>query len=166
MDTSQLQLRNIHLPEPISWWPLAYGWWLLLLLIIITVGLGVWRFRHYRTSPRRYALRVLAQIDRRYQASKKTPLDQQQAVVECNVLLKRTALSLYPQADIARLSGEDWIQFLKQHSKNAEDEIVQPLVLGPYQALDSFNADIPSLITFCRQWIRQAKAKANDGVWK
>ena len=27
--TTQLDLRDIHLPEAIGWWPPAIGWWLL-----------------------------------------------------------------------------------------------------------------------------------------
>ena len=38
------QLRDIHLPEPISWWPLAPGWWL---LIIIALALMVWATRFF-----------------------------------------------------------------------------------------------------------------------
>ena len=29
------QLRDIHLPEAIGWWPLAPGWWLLIILVCL-----------------------------------------------------------------------------------------------------------------------------------
>lgn len=32
------QLKDIHLPESISWWPPAVGWWVLLLLVIVIVA--------------------------------------------------------------------------------------------------------------------------------
>jgi hypothetical protein len=27
------QLKDIHLPDDISWWPLAIGWWLLITIL-------------------------------------------------------------------------------------------------------------------------------------
>jgi hypothetical protein len=29
------QLRDIHLPEAVSWWPLAIGWWLVAIVCIL-----------------------------------------------------------------------------------------------------------------------------------
>ena len=30
-------LRDIHLPQPISWWPPAPGWWILLGLLLVSI---------------------------------------------------------------------------------------------------------------------------------
>ena len=35
IDPLTIPLRDIHLPEVISWWPLAIGWWILIALPII-----------------------------------------------------------------------------------------------------------------------------------
>ena len=49
MDEKALPLRDLHLPEPIGWWPLAPGWWVILwiipivnifILIIVTIDLA------------------------------------------------------------------------------------------------------------------------------
>ena len=39
MDPTSLlaQLRDVHEPTIISWWPLAYGWWVLIVLTLIFV---------------------------------------------------------------------------------------------------------------------------------
>ena len=35
MDPEQIPLRDLHLPDAISWWPLAPGWWIVLGLALI-----------------------------------------------------------------------------------------------------------------------------------
>ncbi|MBT3527943.1 MAG: DUF4381 domain-containing protein, partial [Porticoccaceae bacterium] len=41
------ELRGIHLPDPISWWPLAPGWWVL--IVIFIAGLS-WALRQLLKS--------------------------------------------------------------------------------------------------------------------
>lgn len=44
MDPAALPLRDIHLPAPIGWWPLASGWWWLLAsVMVLVVALALWR---------------------------------------------------------------------------------------------------------------------------
>jgi hypothetical protein len=35
------QLRDIHHPDPISWWPLAPGWWALAVLLLVCSALVI-----------------------------------------------------------------------------------------------------------------------------
>jgi hypothetical protein len=62
IDYSQLPLRDIHLPEPISWWPLAYGWWILLGVFGVAAVLG-WLYyrRQYRERAAIRGLKSVAQ---------------------------------------------------------------------------------------------------------
>ena len=55
------QLRDIHLPEPVSWWPPAPGWWLLAVLVLIAlVAISVFFYKRYQhNSFRRQALQLL-----------------------------------------------------------------------------------------------------------
>ncbi|MBL4711699.1 MAG: DUF4381 domain-containing protein [Gammaproteobacteria bacterium] len=41
MNEQALNLKDIHLPEPILWWPLAPGWWMVIALLFVAVGLLV-----------------------------------------------------------------------------------------------------------------------------
>ena len=44
------ELRDIHLPEAVGYWPLAPGWWLLLVSALVLAGLIVWTVRRYRRN--------------------------------------------------------------------------------------------------------------------
>jgi len=45
------QLRDIHLPEAVSWWPLAPGWWLLMVLTcLLLVGLLICLYRRHQSN--------------------------------------------------------------------------------------------------------------------
>jgi hypothetical protein len=60
-------LRDIHLPEPVSWWPLAPGWWLCLALLVMLTAAALW---WWRGAPlrrlRRAALAELSAIETAY----------------------------------------------------------------------------------------------------
>ena len=59
MNPAELPLRDIHLPEPVSWWPMAPGWWWVigLLLLASAVVTGIILYRRYRRSRLSYWLK-------------------------------------------------------------------------------------------------------------
>ena len=61
MDLEQIPLRDLHLPEAISWWPLAPGWWVVIGLTMVLIGVILQRYleRRARGAARRHALRQL-----------------------------------------------------------------------------------------------------------
>jgi len=108
---SQLaQLRDIHLPAPVGWWPPAPGWWLLaaVLLAALVALIVLLVRRRRRRRYRRVALREARALFAHWQQHNDTSA-YLQAV---NRLLKQTALAAYPQQQVAALSGADWLGFL------------------------------------------------------
>jgi len=98
-------LRDIHLPDPVSWWPPAPGWWLLSLLIIAAVCyLGVQTIRRYkRRLYRRQAMAELKQIEQ---------LPCKPKVIATFEILRRTAICAYPDEPLADLGIYKFIDFL------------------------------------------------------
>ena len=37
LNPQALTLRDIHLPEPISWWPIAPGWWIIIASLFLFI---------------------------------------------------------------------------------------------------------------------------------
>lgn len=108
-------LANLHPlrePEMINWWPLAPGWWMLFVAVIVTlVGLGYWLIKRYRGNAyRRQALRQLQQLHSHYQSSR----NGSEFASQVNALLKRVALTAYPQEKVAAHHSESWQAFLNQ----------------------------------------------------
>ena len=46
--SASLPLRDIHLPDPVSLWPLASGWWILMIFFVIFFSLTIYLIRRYR----------------------------------------------------------------------------------------------------------------------
>jgi len=55
------QLNDIAAPNAISWWPLAPGWWLLIILVLLSlVALAYYLYAQHRASAyRREALSLI-----------------------------------------------------------------------------------------------------------
>lgn len=112
MDPQQIPLRDLHLPEAISWWPLAPGWWVVIAIALIGLGLllRAWLRLRARGAARRYALGQLNEIVQQYEEHK-NPVT---FGTEISALLRRTMLAYAPRLDVAGLTGEAWLQWLDQ----------------------------------------------------
>jgi len=106
-------LKDIAIPQPVSWVPQTWGW--LILALVLFAAILLWlamRYRRWRRDAyRREALRLLDEIAR--------DLRSQQTRDEANArlgeLLKRTALAAWPRKAIAAVSGNEWADFLSAH---------------------------------------------------
>jgi len=154
---SELPLRDIHLPDPVSWWPPAPGWWLLLaLLVAIALLSGFLHHRYRRNALQRAARQALHRIGEDYRQSGDTRL----LVQQLSILLRRVGLSRYPRQQVAGLTGCNWLSLLDRTLPGEEFQngAGRVLIEAPY-SLDS-RVDGPALLRLCERWLRQqSKAK-------
>lgn len=144
-------LRDIHLPEPVGFWPPAIGWWLLaLLLLLLTAGVVFYR-RHQRSGAvKQQALMELARVEVLYRQHGNVG----QLSAEISTLLRRCCLAAYPRANVAGLIGEEWLLFLDKvhghsHFTSGPGNV---LVSAPYQPSQSVDAE--ALIALTRSWLK------------
>lgn len=115
------QLANITVGDPISWWPLAWGWWLLISLCLLALLWSIYTTVKYRkfTKVKRETLNHLAALDR----------SSADYFLQAHALLRRCAIHYYSvvttnhndytASGVANLSGQTWRQFLFNTLQNS-----------------------------------------------
>lgn len=140
------ELRDIHLPDGVSVWPPAYGWW-----VILAAALGsLLLYRLIKIlrakSKKLFALRFLENIN--YDNSVRS-------AVSMSEILRRICVYKYPEAII--LSGQKWIDFLNAHSQEKLTGKAADLLLNaPYMPENEKRfepVDVTTLKLFCQKWI-------------
>jgi hypothetical protein len=156
-NTAALDLRDIHLPEPVSWWPVAPGWWLviaavLLILFIIFISRKIYLSRQLK----RDIVTELENIKQQFRASN----NKSQLAKSLSILLRRASITFYPAADTAGLTGEHWLTYLDatgNHSRNEKtfhSETGKVLLSAPYLPENSdLDFDAQALLQICESWL-------------
>jgi hypothetical protein len=150
MPTTQLDLKDIHLPEAISWWPPAVGWWLLAVLIPLFIVFLYWLYKRLtRKTAIKTAKKQLASI-KQYSA-----LDNDKKLRELSMLLRRVAISVTPRTEVASLTGQQWLTFLDKSLADApfSQGCGQLLASAPYRNTPPTEPEIVQLISLCEDWL-------------
>lgn len=85
-----------------SWWPLAPGWYVVALTVLLLV---IWLTTSLVRAIRR----------RRVRRAALCALHSDLALNEINLLIKQACMGYYPRNQVAQLSGAAWRDFLLQH---------------------------------------------------
>jgi len=124
------QLKDIRGLDAISFWPLAPGWWLLLLLGVAFLYGLYWLRQRYRPAP-------WVKSARRQIKVQQQRLQQGEVVANRDILLllRRIALARAPRVDVASLQGEPWLAWLRENDPRSFDWGVyrQELIVSQYQ---------------------------------
>jgi hypothetical protein len=148
------QLRDIHLPAAINWWPLAPGWYLSGVTVLIALSLLVFLLRRYylKGYVKRQALTLLMRYENEYQQG----VNSQLIAAKVSELLRRVALQYFPRAEVASLQGENWLLFLNNTSKKISFNPVRHELLElPYHPMSK--GDLNTLFKITKQWIKQRR---------
>lgn len=159
-----LPLEALQLPEAISWWPLAPGWWVLIgLVLVLVIVITAVVIRHwYQHRSKRATRRVLQDAYRQYQQSN----NYQQFLQVINQTLKRYCREQAPSA--SGLSGQAWIDFLNHSAgcKHAggralfQGDCAHALAMQVYQAKPEAVVKPERILRLCTTWLSAHKPES------
>ena len=149
------QLHDIDGLDAISFWPLAYGWWAVIVfctaLCIVMAGWIYYRVA-FKRSWKGDTLKKLALLEKN--ASEITA---RETVILLSEYLRRIALKRFSRKECASLMGMEWLNWLAQHDPKKFDWKVKgaPLISAPYSPADYRlpNEKIKELIKAVRNWV-------------
>jgi len=137
IDNQLNALADIHLPEQISWWPPAPGWWIVFVITILIIYFiyKIIKKQLHRAKFRKQAREELHKITRFWQK-------QQNLIATAShlsSLIRRIALAENnkhkSRSNIASLSDHEWLLYLQQQPglKNINQQYDDILLQLPYQ---------------------------------
>ena len=153
------QLRDIHVPSEVNVWPLDWGWWVAIAVVLLALfclyKAITAHIRHNKARKR--ALALLESVS----------AQQSNWPVALNSILKRTAMSYYPTQQVAGLYGKQWQAFLTYALKSSDSKLESDLgllVSNVYQATPN-PSDFETCKGAVKNWLSKAKLPKNKGAY-
>lgn len=142
-------LKELPLPEPVSWFAWTPG--TLLLAGLLLAGLGFLGWRRWRAWQRnRYRRVALAELSA-----------MEDSLAELPTVLRRTALTAFPRVEVASLRGTEWVAWLNERGARFEDGDATWLDRLPYDPdpLDLSPDVARRLLSTSSAWVREHRAR-------
>lgn len=152
LESALSQLKDIHEPPGVSWWPLAPGWWILTFLALIAVSLVVFLLHKRKRSIRRLALVELNRIDRDFSINRKD----EELLKNLSVFLRRISIAKSGSSGAA-LTGKEWMLFLDSLSSTRIFIQGPGAVLSDGQYQRTIHYDPQELLAAIKLWLRNMK---------
>lgn len=149
-------LRDIAGLHEISWWPLAFGWWIVVACLVIALAVGVYflykQFQYYR-SWRGRSFRTLVQLERNLDLDNlKSSLQQ----LSCEI--RQIAMQTSSRSSCAGLTARNWLNWLQAHDPLAFHWENKGMILisDQYGPAQSYDIDqIKEIISATKAWVRK-----------
>lgn len=144
------QLRDIHLPDGVSWWPLAIGWWvviaILVAVIVLLIAKAILKQRRKRFA--RYALIELEHIKQEGQSD---------WLMQTHNIMRRASLCYFPKSQVAVMDNKHWVILLYQTGSNIwSQQSLQLLEEGVYRNPDTIDASHRAqFLAEAHSWLEQ-----------
>ncbi|MEZ8649049.1 DUF4381 domain-containing protein [Vibrio splendidus] len=148
-----LDLSPIITPSAPSWWPLAWGWWAVIITAIALIALVFFivKRRKNNQQAKQEALSYFSNSQSQDDLSPSAAQD----------IVRQAALSYFPRDKVAGLSGDDWLAFLdaqlaKPLFAAKQSQWQQALYQDTALMSDEQKKAQQQLVNDCETWLRKA----------
>jgi hypothetical protein len=149
------KLHDIEGLDPISWWPLAAGWWVIIAIGCVVFFAICWLVASkvaYRRSWRYDTFQKLADLEAHL-----SDASARETLISLSEYIRRIALQRFPRKECAGLAGDAWLKWLREHDPSEFDweKKGNLLVDAPYAPMSKqFSSDqVKELIQATRKWV-------------
>lgn len=147
------KLKDIYLPDRISQlWPLAYGWWIVLGIIVLIVVL-VMIFLRLKKKKRQYKNSIINEFRQEVEGVYND--DPTHVLETISVYLKRVAVQKFPDEDITTLYGEKWLEYLDSKIDDESFETTKARLLeNTYKPIELDRPTFDEIMAVAEKWLR------------
>lgn len=148
------QLRDITGLQPASWWPLATGWWIVLVCVSIALIYAViWLYRRYAfyRSWQGKAYKNLLILEKDLQAN-----NLKNTLQELSAEIRQIAINSATRQDCAALTANDWLRWLQDHDPQGFlwTQSGQVLIAAQYAPQESYEiSQVLDMINAIKRWV-------------
>jgi hypothetical protein len=156
MNPADIPLRDLHLPAEVSWWPLAPGWWVLLLVCLLSLAVLL-RLAYRRAKANRARRAALKQVEQA-RADYAQDGNLVRLATRLSEVLRRTMLAYAPRSEVAGLTGQAWLAWLDKDldqplfTRGAGRELLRLPYRDP--ASEAADVNVDELVGAVRQRLR------------
>ncbi|MEZ9442162.1 DUF4381 domain-containing protein [Vibrio sp. 10N.222.54.F12] len=148
-----LDLSPVIAPDAPTWWPLAWGWWAVVITAIALIALVFFILKR-RKNNQQAKQEALSYFSNRQSSNRLSPSEAQR-------ILRQAALSYFPREKVAGLAGDDWLKFLDAQLKKPlfvakQAQWQQALYQDVALMNDEQKKAQQQLINDCEIWLRKA----------
>ena len=158
MDPLDLPLRDIHLPDAVSWWPPAPGWWIIAAVLLLGALTTFLVRRHRRLAWTRAVRRELRHLGRQFAASN----DASELLQGTATLMRRALIDRDGRTAVAAATGAEWLAILDgaDPARPFTNGPGKCLVDAPYrQSVTASSIDAAALLKVCERRLLEVRER-------
>jgi hypothetical protein len=162
---TSIPIRDIHLPDSVSWWPLAPGWWITLGLFLLAAAVVyLLSVVHKRQQLGKQTMSEYSQLVNQYQSDGDVLL----LLTRISELMRRVSVTQFSHLNVAGLTGKAWLTFLDEsmaHNTSTpgltfSGELGEYLISAQYKKSTSMDKNkLDQLLKLSHTWLQHVCKK-------